>query len=118
MAPEICLLLDQCDAHDTPTVRDDASKLNIHLVFIPKGGTGKYQSLNQRVFGVLKSKERAKWTRHYETNPGKMCTRKISADLLLTFWAELDKSCIVAVGTWVRTSWTTLHRHLTMKNGP
>jgi hypothetical protein len=46
MAPEICLLLDQFDPHDTPTVHNEASKLNIHLVFIPKGGAGKYQPLD------------------------------------------------------------------------
>jgi hypothetical protein len=40
MAPEICLLLDQFDAHNTPTVHNGASKLNIYLVFIPKGGPG------------------------------------------------------------------------------
>jgi hypothetical protein len=41
MAVEICLLLDQFDAQGTPTVHDEASKLNIHLVFISKGGSGK-----------------------------------------------------------------------------
>jgi hypothetical protein len=61
MALEICLLLDQFDAQDTPTVHDEASKLNIHLIFIPKGGTGKYKPLDRRVSGALKSKGRMKW---------------------------------------------------------
>jgi hypothetical protein len=60
MPSEICLLLDQFDVHGTPTVHDKASKLNVHLVFIPKGGNGKYQPLGRRVFGALKSKGRAK----------------------------------------------------------
>jgi hypothetical protein len=75
MALEVCLLLDQFNAHDTPTVYNEASKLNIHLVLIPKGGTGKYQPLDRRVFGALKSKGRAKWTRVYEANPGRVCAR-------------------------------------------
>jgi hypothetical protein len=96
MACEICLLLDQFNAHDTPTVHDEASTLNIHLVFILKDGTGKYQTLDRRVFEALKSKGRAKWARYYEANPGRVCTREITADLLLTFWDELENSCIVA----------------------
>jgi hypothetical protein len=38
-APEICLLLNQFGAHDTPSVHHKASRLNIHLVFVLKGGT-------------------------------------------------------------------------------
>jgi hypothetical protein len=83
MAPDICLLLDQFDAQETPTVHDEASRLNSHLVFMPKGGTGRYQPLDRRVFGALKSKGRAKWARYYEANPGRVCTCKIAADLLL-----------------------------------
>jgi hypothetical protein len=60
VAPEICLLLDQIDAHDIPTVHDQAGMLNIHLVSIPKGRTGKYQPLDRCVFGALKSKGHAK----------------------------------------------------------
>jgi hypothetical protein len=95
MAPPICLLMNQFDAHDTPTVHDEASKLNIHLVFIPKDGTGKYQPLDRRVFGAVKSKGRAKWAWYYQANPGRVCTREIAADLLPTSWDELDNSCIV-----------------------
>jgi hypothetical protein len=95
MAPEICLLLDQFDAHDIPRVHNEASRLNIHLVFIPKGGTGKYQPLDPRMFGALKPKGRAKSARYYKANPGRLCTREIVADLLLTSWDELDNSCIV-----------------------
>jgi hypothetical protein len=96
MTPEICLLPNQFDAHDTPTVYDEASKFNIHLVYIQKSGTGKYQHLDRRVFAALKSKGRAKWARYYEANPGRLCTREIAADLLLTSCEELDNSCIVA----------------------
>jgi hypothetical protein len=96
MTSEICLLLGQFNAQDTPTVHDEAGKLNIHVVFIPKGGTGKYQPLDRRVFGALKFKGGTKWARYYGANPGRMCTREIAADLLLTPWDELDNSYIVA----------------------
>jgi hypothetical protein len=88
--PEVCLLLDQCVAHDTPSVHHEASRLNIHLIFVPKGGTGRYQPLDRRTFSALKSKERAKWTRYYQENPRIVCTREIAAGLLLASWTELD----------------------------
>jgi hypothetical protein len=95
-APEVCLLLDQFGAHDTPSVHHEASRLNIHLVFVPKGGTERYQPSDRRTVGALKSKGRAKCARYYQENSGIVCTREIAADLLLTSWTELDQSCILA----------------------
>jgi hypothetical protein len=74
-APEICFMLDQFNAHDTRRIHEAADSPNIHLVFIPKGGTGRYQPLDRRVFGASKAKGRAKWTQQYEGNPGEICTR-------------------------------------------
>jgi hypothetical protein len=90
----IVLILDQFDAHDTVAVYNRADQLNIELVFIPKGGTGKYQPLDRRVFGALKSKGRAKWTQHIFENPGAACTRAQAAELLLECWDELPEACI------------------------
>jgi hypothetical protein len=95
-APEVCLLFDQFGPHDTRSIHHEASRLNIHLVFVPKVGTGRYQPLAMRTFGALKSKGRTKWAGHYQENPGIVCTRETAADLLLTSWTELDQSCILA----------------------
>jgi hypothetical protein len=94
--PEICLVLDQFDAHDTRRIHEAANSRNIHIVLISKSGTGRYQPRDRRVFGALKAKGRAKWTRQYEANPGVICTRSMAADLLLTCWAEPDQSCVLA----------------------
>jgi hypothetical protein len=95
-APEVCLLRNQFGAHDTPFVHHDASRFNIHLVFVPKGEIGRYQPLERKTFGALKFKGRTKWARYYRANPGIVCTCEIAADLLLTAWTELDQSCFFA----------------------
>jgi hypothetical protein len=48
------------------------------------------------MFGALKSKGRMKSAWYYEANPGRVCTREIAADLLLTSGEELDNACTVA----------------------
>jgi hypothetical protein len=106
-------------------VHDEASKLIIHLVFIPKSGTGKCQRLGRRVFGALKSKARAKWAGYYGANSGRVCTREIAADLLLTSWDELDNPCIVTgwnLGTDVKDDTSSSDDDdewsLTLNDGP
>jgi hypothetical protein len=53
---DICLLLDQFEAHDMPSVHNEAHQQNIDFVFIPRGRMGKYQSLDRRTFGALNAK--------------------------------------------------------------
>jgi hypothetical protein len=93
-AAHIVLILDQFYAHDTFDVRARANRLDIELVFVPKGGTGTYQPLDRRVFGALKSKGRSKWTAHAFQNPGAQCTRSEAARLLLESWEELPEACV------------------------
>ena len=94
--PVISLVLDQYGAHDTPKVQRTAESLDIELIFVPKGGTGKYQPLDRRVFGALKAKGRAKWSREFARHPGMVCTREMAAGLLLSSWAELSADAVLA----------------------
>jgi hypothetical protein len=96
IASEVCVLLDQFGAQGTPSVHDEPSRLNIHFVFVPERGTGRYQPFDRRSFGALKFKGRAKRVRYYQENPGIVCTCEIAADLSLISWIELDQSCILA----------------------
>jgi hypothetical protein len=73
-----------------------AEALGIHLIFILKGATGKYQPLDKRTFGVLKSNGRAKWRHEFAQHFGKTCTREIGAELLLQSWSELSDSAMAA----------------------
>lgn len=56
---ECALILDCLAAHRTPAVISKANSLGIELIFVPANGTGYYQPLDRRVFGVLKSKLRS-----------------------------------------------------------
>lgn len=49
------LVLDCYKAHRTTEVKKLARKLRIELIFVPANGTGTYQPLDRRVFGIAKS---------------------------------------------------------------
>jgi hypothetical protein len=52
----ICPLMDQYTTHVTDAVVFTAWELGIYIIWIPNGATGRYQPLDKRVFGALKSK--------------------------------------------------------------
>jgi hypothetical protein len=95
-ATQICLVLDQFGAHDTPAVRQTANSLSIELLFVPRGGTGRYQPLDRRTFGALKAKGRAKWSQECANHPGMICTRDQAAELLLSCWDELSPDSVLS----------------------
>lgn len=95
-APHIGLILDQYDAHNTLAVHQAAWAMGIELVFVPGGGTGKYQPLDRRTFGALKAMGRARWSDHYAENPGIICTREVAVELLLICWEELSQESVLA----------------------
>jgi hypothetical protein len=80
--------------HTTPQLKAQAEVLGIHLIFIPKGITGKYQPLDNRIFGAIRSNGTAK-LRHELAQPfEKTCGRAIEAELLLRSWNELSDSAV------------------------
>lgn len=46
-------------AHKTKAVLEKACDSNIQLIFVPANGTGKYQPLDRKIFGILKAKLKA-----------------------------------------------------------
>lgn len=56
---DCALVLDCLAAHRTPAVLNKAAELRIDLIFVPANGTGYYQPLDRRIFGILKSKLRS-----------------------------------------------------------
>lgn len=53
------LLLDCYSAHRTKEIKKLAKAKKIELIFVPANGTGLYQPLDRRIFGILKSKLRS-----------------------------------------------------------
>jgi hypothetical protein len=91
----ICLILYQYRTHDTAAFQAKAEHLGISLLWIPKGATGIYQSLDRRVFGALRSKGRVKW-RSYYFEYNSRCDTQTAAALLIASWNELSDSVIAA----------------------
>jgi hypothetical protein len=59
-----CLLvLDVYPAHRTVRLQEWARELRIELLFVPAGGTSRFQLLDRRVFGELKSRARTAFER-------------------------------------------------------
>ena len=56
---DCALVLDCLAAHRTPAVLNKAAELRINLIFVPANGTGYYQPLDRRIFGILKAKLRS-----------------------------------------------------------
>jgi transposase len=92
----LCLVLDQFRTHTTDDFETEAQQLEIETIRIPKGATGRYQPLDRRTFGALKSKGRAKWRKTFLDHYGIECTREMAAALLLESWEELSESAISA----------------------
>ena len=67
---KIYLLVDQYPTHFTEDAKVAAQKMNIILIPIPKGGTDRYQPLDRRIFGIMKSMGAARWSEIYYQNPG------------------------------------------------
>ena len=50
------LILDVYRAHIDKTVKAEAEKLGIKLIFVPACATGLYQPLDRRLYGIIKKK--------------------------------------------------------------
>ena len=89
------LVLDRYSAHVTTEVKEEAGRNNIRLVFVPTSGTDKYQPLDKRVFGVIKSKYASKCDDQlfeFDNGPDK----SKAADLFLDCWKELSEQTILS----------------------
>jgi hypothetical protein len=97
--------MDQDRTQTTEAVAVKAEAFGIELIWIPKGATGKYQPLDKRVFGALKSKGRAKWRHEFAEHDGMGCTREIGAEFLFQSWSELSDSVVDGntAQNWMRT---------------
>jgi hypothetical protein len=85
----IAILLDQYGTHISAKAHEAAQKYGILLIPVPKGGTGRYQPLDLRVFGCLKSIGRSLWTRMYTRDPTLIPTKMRAANLLIKSWSAI-----------------------------
>ena len=89
------LILDRYTAHTTKSVREEAHKNNIRLVYIPTSATDLYQPLDKRIFGAIKSKYSSKCDDYlFEFDEGP--SKAKAADMFLECWAELNRDTIIS----------------------
>ena len=93
---KIYLLVDQYPTHFTEDAKVAAQKMNIILIPIPKGGTDRYQPLDRRIFGIMKSMGAAMWSEIYDQNPGIKLDKRLGARLALECWEKISKNNILA----------------------
>jgi hypothetical protein len=89
-------MMDQYKTHTATEIQAEAESLGIEIFSGPRGGTGRYQPLDRRTFGALKSQGRAKWGRYFNDHYGTSCMREIAAELLLESGNELSDSVVTA----------------------
>jgi hypothetical protein len=92
------LAMGQFTAYTSESVQNEADQLQIEILWVPKGAASRYQPLDRRTFGALKSKGKAKWRRYFKNHSGAQCTKEIGAAPLLASRDEPSES-------WISTGW-------------
>jgi hypothetical protein len=92
----IKLVLDQYTVHISTESRRLASELNIDFIPIPRGGTGRFQPLDRRIFGIMKSKGRSKWDRMTSQQQAVKQNKHFAAELALEAWTEITQTNMIA----------------------
>jgi hypothetical protein len=87
--------MDVYPTHRTELVKNHAANLQIELLFVPAGGTSKYQPLDARVFGELKSRARAAFLRHSSIIGLRGATYEERIDILEDCWNRISPESIM-----------------------
>lgn len=93
------LLCDRYRSHITKAVQEEAQKNNIELIFIPTSGTEKYQPLDIRVFGILKSIASSMFD-DFLWDQSRGYSKSEAADMFLSCWRKLSKDAILKAWTF------------------
>jgi hypothetical protein len=80
------LIVDVYPSHRTDLVFATAEANDVELLFVPEGGTGRFQPLDRRVFGELKSRARAEFVRRLRLAGGADIDYETRVQILVTCW--------------------------------
>jgi hypothetical protein len=89
------LLLDQYPSHFNDFIKDEATKKNIELIFVPIGLTYKYQPLDVLINGILKKKGKTLWRKELIKNPDLKITNSDAVRHFLTAKDEITSETII-----------------------
>jgi hypothetical protein len=88
------LVLDVYPSHRTERVFATAESNDVELLFVPAGDTGRFQPLDRRVFGELKSRARAEFGRRLWLAGGADIDYETSVHILVTSWNAIPTTNI------------------------
>lgn len=81
---QCALILDVHPSHRTQKVTETAGRLKIELIYVPANGTGIFQPLDNKIYGILKSKLRAAAnTKYFLKKYKKYSSEKFALHLLI-----------------------------------
>ena len=87
------LILDHYPSHETDAVKELATSLGIKLIYIPTSATEKYQPLDRRIFGAVKSMGSSYFDDFvFESKRG--YTKPEAADLFIKCWSQVTVDLI------------------------
>jgi hypothetical protein len=89
------ILMDRYASHVSQTTIENAAKHNIRLVFIPTSGTERFQPLDRRVFGALKSMGFSCFS-DIVWNIDRGLTKAAAADLFVICWEKMPSNLITS----------------------
>ena len=90
-----CLVWDVYKAHLVDEVWQCANNLDIHIITVPANGTGAYQPLDHRIFGILKSYARREFIRLKHLGQFDE-TDQMAARILCDCWNRISKEQIIS----------------------
>jgi len=90
------LVLDCFRAHIDEKVKKLANDLNIELIIVPACGTGIYQPLDRKIFGIVKAKLRARelHNRTIQSKEDDANRYSIIREMLEQIWGEIKEEAL------------------------
>jgi hypothetical protein len=93
--PRIKLVMDQFPVYMTDETKATADRHRIDIIFVPAGGTSRYQPLDRLVFGALKKISAANWSRLYTSGQLPKQDKVFGAQLALESWSQISESVLI-----------------------
>ena len=89
------LLLDKFNSHKTDKIKNYAKCKNIHLIFVPRGMTSKFQPLDIKINGIIKEKAIQKFSNFKANNPNQKYTHEHCLIDIMGIIKSINKKTII-----------------------
>jgi hypothetical protein len=86
------LVLDVYPSHRTERVIATAEANNVELLFVPPGGTGRFQPMDRRIFGGVKARARAEVGRRLQFEGFETIDYAISVQIPRKCWTSIPSA--------------------------